>query len=478
MDGHVIAVDLGADSGRVMTVRLEGETLIQEEAHRFPNVPVMVRGRLHWDVLRLWHEIVTGVDRVLDGALSIGIDAWGVDYALLDKDGELVGNPVHYRDARTTGAPEWVYQRIPKRDLFERTGLQFMILNTIYQLAAMVRDESDQLARAATYLSIPDLFNYWFTGVKKCEFTHVSTTQLYDPRRGDWDRELMQLLGIPAQIFPEIIPPGTRLGEYKGVPVIAPATHDTGSAVVGVPATQTDYAYLSSGTWSLIGLELPAPVINDGAFQANITNEGGVDGTFRFLKNVVGMWLAQQCRYTWRDQGTEYSWDDLTGAAAGAEPFRSLIDVDDPSFLPPGDMPTRIREFCQRTGQPIPETVGQVMRTVYESLALKYRHVLDSMAAVSGQPINRLHVIGGGSRNNLLNQMTADAIKRPVVAGPAEATALGNAIVQLIALGRIASVREARAMLSRTAETRTFEPRDPAAWDAAYERYRQIAGAV
>ncbi|MGQ9907949.1 MAG: rhamnulokinase [Candidatus Flexifilum sp.] len=478
MDGHVIAVDLGADSGRVMTVRLEGETLIQEEAHRFPNVPVMVRGRLHWDVLRLWHEIVTGVDRVLDGALSIGIDAWGVDYALLDKDGELVGNPVHYRDARTMGAPEWVYQRIPKRDLFERTGLQFMILNTIYQLAAMVRDESDQLARAATYLSIPDLFNYWFTGVKKCEFTHVSTTQLYDPRRGDWDRELMQLLGIPAQIFPEIIPPGTRLGEYKGIPVIAPATHDTGSAVVGVPATQTDYAYLSSGTWSLIGLELPAPVINDGAFQANITNEGGVDGTFRFLKNVVGMWLAQQCRYTWRDQGTEYSWDDLTGAAAGAEPFRSLIDVDDPSFLPPGDMPTRIREFCQRTGQPIPETVGQVMRTVYESLALKYRHVLDSMAAVSGQPINRLHVIGGGSRNNLLNQMTADAIKRPVVAGPAEATALGNAIVQLIALGRIASVREARAMLSRTAETRTFEPRDPAAWDAAYDRYRQIAGAV
>ncbi|MCS7071859.1 MAG: FGGY family carbohydrate kinase, partial [Anaerolinea sp.] len=276
MDGHVIAVDLGADSGRVMTVRLEGETLIQEEAHRFPNVPVMVRGRLHWDVLRLWHEIVTGVDRVLDGALSIGIDAWGVDYALLDRDGELVGNPVHYRDARTTGAPEWVYQRIPKRDLFERTGLQFMILNTVYQLAAMVRDGSDQLARAATYLSIPDLFNYWFTGVKKCEFTHVSTTQLYDPRRGDWDRELMQLLGIPAHIFPEIIPPGTRLGEYKGVPVIAPATHDTGSAVVGVPATQTDYAYLSSGTWSLIGLELPAPVINDGAFEANITNEGGV----------------------------------------------------------------------------------------------------------------------------------------------------------------------------------------------------------
>lgn len=478
MDGHVIAVDLGADSGRVMTVRLEGETLIQEEAHRFPNVPVMVRGRLHWDVLRLWHEIVTGVDRVLDGALSIGIDAWGVDYALLDRDGELVGNPVHYRDARTTGAPEWVYQRIPKRDLFERTGLQFMILNTVYQLAAMVRDGSDQLARAATYLSIPDLFNYWFTGVKKCEFTHVSTTQLYDPRRGDWDRELMQLLGIPAHIFPEIIPPGTRLGEYKGVPVIAPATHDTGSAVVGVPATQTDYAYLSSGTWSLIGLELPAPVINDGAFEANITNEGGVDGTFRFLKNVVGMWLAQQCRYTWRDQGMDYSWDDLTGAAAQAEPFRSLIDVDDPSFLPPGDMPARIREFCQRTGQPVPETVGQVMRTVYESLALKYRHVLDSMAAVSGQPINRLHVIGGGSRNNLLNQMTADAIKRPVVAGPAEATALGNAIVQLIALGQIANVRQAREMLSRTAETHTFEPRDPAAWDAAYERYRQIAGGV
>lgn len=476
MDGHIIAVDLGADSGRVMKVRLEGETLIQEDVHRFPNIPVMVRGRLQWDVLRLWHEIVTGVDRVLEGAISIGVDAWGVDYALLDKDGELVGNPVHYRDARTTGAPEWVYERIPKRDLFERTGLQFMILNTVYQLAAMARDESDQLARAATYLSIPDLFNYWFTGVKQCEFTHVSTTQLYDPRRGDWDRELMSLLGIPPHIFPEIIQPGTRLGEYKGIPVIAPATHDTGSAVVGVPATQTDYAYLSSGTWSLIGLELPHPVINEGAYRANITNEGGIDGTFRFLKNVVGMWLAQQCRYTWRDQGHDYTWDELTQAASEAEPFRSLIDVDDLSFLPPGDMPNRIRDFCRARGEPIPETVGQVMRTVYESLALKYRYILDSMAEVSGQPINRLHIIGGGSRNNLLNQMTADAIRRPVVAGPAEATALGNAIVQLIALGRIASVQQAREMLSRTAETRTFESHNDAAWERAYERYRSMAG--
>jgi len=476
MAGHIIAVDLGADSGRVITVRLEGDRLVQEDIHRFPNLPVTVRGVLHWDVLRLWHEIVTGVDKVLDGAISIGVDAWGVDYALLDKDDQLVGNPVHYRDARTTGVPEWVYQRIAKRELFERTGLQYLILNTVYQLAAMARDRSDQLVRAHTYLSIPDLFNFWFTGTKAAEFTHVSTTQLYNPHAGDWDRELMARLDIPAHIFPSIIQPGVKLGDYKGVPVIASATHDTASAVVGIPAVEPGYAYLSSGTWSLIGLELPHPVINERAYQANITNEGGVNGTFRFLKNVIGMWLAQQCRYTWRASDLDYSWDELTAAAAAAEPFRSLIDVDDPSFLPPSDMPSRIRAYCVRTGQPIPETVGQVMRTVYESLALKYRYILTSMAEVSGQPIQRLHVIGGGSRNELLNPMTADAIRRPVMAGPAEATALGNAIVQLIALGQLESVEQARAMLSRTAGIRTFESRNSSAWEAAFDRYRALAG--
>lgn len=476
MTGHVIAVDLGADSGRVMTVRLEGDRLIQTDVHRFPNIPVMVRGTLYWDVLRLWHEIVTGIDKALDGARAIGIDAWGVDYALLDTNDNLIGNPVHYRDARTTGVPEWVYARIPRRELFERTGLQYMILNTVYQLAAMVRDGSDQLARAHTYLSIPDLFNYWLTGTKACEFTHVSTTQLYNPRAGDWDRQLMAELGIPAHIFPAIVQPGTQLGEYKGVPVFASAAHDTASAVVGVPATEPNYAYLSSGTWSLIGLELPHPVINDGAYAANITNEGGVDGTFRFLKNVIGLWLAQQCRYTWQAMEMEFTWDDLTAAARDAEPFRTLIDVDDPSFLPPGDMPTRIRAFCVRTGQPPPESVGQVMRTVYESLALKYRYILDSMAEVSGTAIERLHVIGGGSQNDLLNQMTADAIRRPVIAGPAEATALGNAIVQLIALGDLENVAQARALLSRTAETRTFTPQAGMDWEAAYARYRKLAG--
>lgn len=477
-DQHVIAVDLGADSGRVMKVRFDGERLIQEDVHRFPNNPVNAGGTLYWDVLRLWYEITAGIEKAAAGARSIGVDAWGVDYALLDRQGKLVANPVHYRDRRTEGMDQWVYERLPKRQLFERTGLQFMILNTVYQLASMVRDDSPWLESAHQYLAFPDLINFWLTGEIAREYTHVSTTQVYNPRRGDWDWETLSDLSIPAHWFGNIIQPGTRLGEYNKIPVIVPASHDTASAVVGVPTTSKDYAYLSSGTWSLIGLELPQPVINDAVFAANITNEGGVNGTFRFLKNVVGMWLAQQCRYTWRGQGTEYSYDDLTQAAAEAEPFRSLIDPDDLLFLPPGDMPTRVREFCARTRQPIPESVGQVMRTIFESLALKYRYFLDKMVDLSGQPVNRLHIIGGGSQNRLLCQMTADAIKRVVVAGPAEATALGNAIVQYIALGELRDVAQARELLSRTVHTDVYEPKHSASWDDAFGRFEGILSTI
>ncbi|MDK3160583.1 rhamnulokinase family protein [Kamptonema cortianum] len=473
-DQHVIAVDLGADSGRVMKVRFDGERFHQEDVHRFPNIPVNAGGTLYWDVLRLWHEIAFGIEKASSGARSIGVDAWGVDFALLDRQGRLVANPVHYRDQRTEGMAEWVYQRIPKRELFERTGLQFMILNTVYQLASLVRDQSPWLESAHSYLAFPDLINYWLTGEKACEYTHATTTQVYNPRKGEWDWQTLDDLGIPSSWFGRIIQPGTRLGAYNGIPVIVPASHDTASAVVGVPTTGTDYAYLSSGTWSLIGLELPTPVINDAVFEANITNEGGVDGTFRFLKNVVGMWLAQQSRYTWRAQGSEYSYDDLTQAAAQAEPFRSLIDPDDLLFLAPGDIPSRIREFCARTHQPIPESVGQVMRTIYESLALKYRFFLDKMADLSGHTVNRLHIIGGGSQNRLLCQMTADAIKRQVVAGPAEATALGNAVVQYIALGEIGSIAQARELLSRTTDTVVYEPKHSAAWDDAFGRFEKL----
>ncbi|HVU11683.1 MAG TPA: rhamnulokinase family protein [Phototrophicaceae bacterium] len=479
---NVIAVDLGAESGRVARVNFDGSRFDLEEIHRFPNIPVQVSKTLHWDALRLWHEISTGIEKAAFSdanadAAGIGIDGWGVDFALLDRDGKLVGNPVHYRDTRTDGLYEWVFARVARREVFERTGIQFMIINTLYQLASMVAADSAQLQAATTYLSMPDLLNYWLTGEKTCEFTHATTTQMYNPRAGDWDRWLMTEVGIPADLFGAIVQPGTRIGAYRGIPVIAPATHDTGSAVVAVPTTTPNYAYLSSGTWSLIGLELDAPVITDAAYAANVTNEGGVNGTFRLLKNVMGLWIAQQCRATWKAQSQAYSYDDLTRLANDAQPFRSLVDPDDPAFLPPGDMPSRIREFCKKTNQPIPETPGQVMRTVYESLALKYRQALEDMIALSGRMVEKLHIIGGGTQNKLLCQMTADALGRVVVAGPVEATALGNAITQLIALGELGSVAQARTALSRTITTEVYEPKDGAAWTEAYERFQRLVKA-
>jgi rhamnulokinase len=471
---QVIAIDLGAESGRVTRVGFDGERVRLDEVHRFPNGPVQVNGTLHWDALRLWSEISAGIEAAGAGAAAIGVDAWGVDHALLDRDGKLLGNPVHYRDRRTDGMFEWVFARVPRREVFERTGVQFMILNTLYQLASLASKNSAQLEAARTYLAFPDLINYWLTGEKVCEFTHATTTQMYNPRAGDWDREMLARVGIPTEMFGTIVQPGTRVGAYQGIPVIAPASHDTGSAVVAVPTTSHDYAYLSSGTWSLIGLELNAPVINDAAYAANVTNEGGANGTFRFLKNVMGLWIAQQCRATWNAQGQEYSYDDLTRLAQTAEPFRSMIDPDDDAFLPPGDMPTRIREFCQRTGQPVPETPAQVLRTVYESLALKYRLAIDNLTALSGRNVERLHIIGGGTQNKLLCQMTADALGRLVIAGPVEATALGNALVQLIALGEIGSLQQAREVVSRSVVTERYTPKEPGAWDGAYERFRGL----
>jgi rhamnulokinase len=470
----VIAVDLGAESGRVARVNFDGERLRLDEVHRFANTPVQAGGTLHWDVLGLWREISTGIEQAGTGASGIGVDAWGVDCALLDRDDKLIGNPVHYRDRRTDGMFDWVFARVPRREVFERTGIQFMIINTLYQLASMAANNSAQLERAATYLAMTDLINYWLTGEKACEFTHATTTQFYNPRAGDWDRQLLAQVGIPTEIFGDVVQPGTRIGAYQGIPVFTSASHDTGSAVVAVPTTTSDYAYLSSGTWSLVGLELNAPVINDASYAANVTNEGGVYGTFRLLKNVMGLWIGQQCRATWRAAGQEYSYDELTRLAGDAKAFRSLIDPDDPTFLPPGDMPTRIREFCQRTGQPTPETSGQIMRTVYESLALKYRWSLERMTALSGRNYERLHIIGGGTQNRLLCQMTADALGRTVIAGPVEATALGNAIVQLVALGEIGDLAQAREILSRSVETATYEPRSTSAWDEAYGRFQSF----
>jgi rhamnulokinase len=479
-DKRVVAIDLGAESGRVVAARFDGHALALDVIHRFPNVPVRAGTTLYWDALRLFHDMTEGIAAAKrSGAVeSIGIDTWGVDWALLDRSGELIGSPVHYRDSRTDGMMDWVFERVSKRTLFERTGIQFMQINGLYSLASLVKKRSPQLEIAAHFLTIADLFNYWLTGAKSCEFTHVTTQQMFNPRTGSWDWETLNAVGIPTDIFGEIVQPGTHLGEYDGIKVIAPAVHDTGSAVVAVPTTTRDYCYISSGTWSLIGLEILQPIINDAAFHANLTNEGGVEGTYRLLKNVMGLWLIQQSRAVWRASGQDYTYEALIDLAAAAEPFRSLFDPDDPVFLPPGDIPARIQRLCADSGQPIPETHGQILRAIMESLALKYRFVLDNLVTIGGQRVERIHIIGGGTQNTLLCQMTANACQRPVYAGPVEATALGNAIVQLIALGELGSVADARAMLARSLDLAIYEPVNVTDWDEAYRRFRGLVTTV
>jgi rhamnulokinase len=471
----VLAIDIGADSGRVIAVHFDGQCLSYDEIYRFQNVPVTVRGTLHWDILRLWGDVQTGIRKASNPA-ALGIDTWGVDFALLDRAGRLLGNPVHYRDQRTEGIPDYVHARVPFKEIFKRTGIQFMSINSLYQLASLVKNQDPMLENAASFLMVPDLLYYWLTGVKVNEFTDATTSQCYDPRAGNWAFDLLEQLGIPSRLFGPITPPGQILGNYGSIPAVLAAHHDTASAVVGVPAQTPNFAYISSGTWSLLGMELPEPVINDAALQANITNEGGYGGTYRMLKNIMGMWLIQEARRTWIAEGQEYSYDQLTQMANDAKPFESLVDPDNSQFLPPGDMPGRIRQYCQQKGQPAPESVGAVARCIFESLALKYRHVLRQQAALTGRPVEALHIVGGGSRNALLCQMTADATGCRVIAGPVEATALGNAISQLIALGDLKSVEEGRALVRSSFEMSVYEPRDLSPWDAVEPRFKALLG--
>ena len=457
----VLAVDLGAESGRVMAVHYDGNTLRLEELHRFPNTTVTVRGTLHWDLLRLWRDIQEGIAKgqALHPA-SIGVDTWAVDFGLLDAQGELIGNPVHYRDRRTDGMMEQVFARVPQAEVFEQTGIQFLPINTIYQLMSLVTRGSPQLAAAQTFLTIPDLLNYWLTGATVCEFTNATTTQLFNPRTGMWATDLIDALGLPPRIFPEVVPPGTRLGTYEGIPVIAPATHDTGSAVAAAPTQTAQYAYISSGTWSLVGLEVPEPIINAAALAANVTNEGGVYGTYRLLKNVMGLWIIQQCRATWQARGQAYSYAELTQLAGEAPPLRSFIDPNDPRFLPPGDLPHEVQAWCAEHGQPVPETPGAIIRCVLESLALAYRAVLETLQALSGRTVDVIHILGGGTQNELLCQMTANASGIPVLAGPIEATVIGNALVQLIALGELSNIAEGRQIVARMGGLKRYEPQN------------------
>ena len=471
----VLAVDLGAESGRVMAVEYDGRSFHLQELHRFPNTTVTVHGTLHWDFLRLWRDVQVGIEKGKElPPVSLGIDTWAVDFGLLDSQGHLIGNPVHYRDGRTQGMMERVFGRVPQSELFAETGIQFMPINTLYQMMSLVESRSPQLQIADTFLTAPDLLNYWLTGEKVCEFSNATTTQMLSAHSGTWAVDLLNRLSIPTHILPEVVPPGTRLGAYQDIPVIAPACHDTGSAVAAVPASTAGYAYISSGTWSLVGLEVEKPALDEAAFRANVTNEGGVYGTYRLLKNVMGLWILQQCRAAWQQEGTPHSYDELVAMAAAAPAHASVINPNDPVFLAPGDHRQHIYELCRHAAQPVPTSKGALVRTILESLALAYRQVLETLRAISGRQVEVIHVVGGGSQNELLNQMTADATGLPVVAGPIEATLIGNALVQLITLGELKDLHEARRLVAGMAGLKRYEPEDTAAWDEAYMRYKRI----
>jgi rhamnulokinase len=486
----MLAFDLGAESGRAMLGSFDGERIVLSEVHRFPNTPVPLPDGLHWDVLSLWNEIrkgLTQAGQMTGGSLNgIGLDTWGVDFALLDRHGALLGNPYHYRDSRTDGMMEAAFQRMSKADIFAQTGIQFLQFNSLFQLLAMTLKNSPQLSGADTFLTIPDLLNYWLTGRKVCEFTNATTTQCYDTRRRTWAKPLLERLSIPTHIFPEIVNPGTLLGSLRGavaeevglgsVPVLAPACHDTGSAVAAVPASEPGFVWISSGTWSIMGVEAREAVVNEHSLACGMTNEGGLDHTYRLSKNIMGLWPVQESRRTWSRQGHIFSYDDLARMAADAEPLRSIIDPDHNDFLKPGDMPARVRAYCERTGQPIPESYGQVVRCLLEGVALKYRWVLERLERLQGKRYETIHIVGGGTQNKLLSQLAANATQRPVITGPIEATATGNLLVQAIALGKLASIAEAREVVRRSFEVLTFTPdrSTAAAWDDAYARLNRL----
>jgi rhamnulokinase len=487
MRRQLLAFDLGAESGRAILGHLQDNTLELEEVHRFATGVTPVLGRLYWDVLRFFDEIQKGLQAASGHADlgSVGIDTWGVDYGLLTSDGALLDNPRNYRDPRTAGVMERGLERVSRERVFAATGLQFMPINTLWQLLSMKQSAAPQLATAQSLLMIPDLLHYFLTGERCSEFTNATTTQFYDPRQRRWSTELFEAFDLPKHILPEIIEPGTRLGLIRddvattcgvsGVPVVVPATHDTGSAVAAVPAEGQDFAYISSGTWSLMGAELAEPNLSDAALRYNFTNEGGLGGTFRFLKNIMGLWLVQETRRTWQTEGRQLSYAELTTAAGQAPAFGSLIDPDDARFLPPGDMATRLRAFCTETGQPPPESDGAVIRCILESLALKYRWVLARLEEVLDRRLDPIHIIGGGIQNQLLCQLTADATRRQVVAGPAEATAIGNLLVQAFGLGWLGSVAEIRQVVRASFAPRIYEPQgDSARWDEAYDRFCQL----
>ena len=480
------AVDLGAQSGRVAVGHFDGERLQTTEVHRFANVPVRLGDTLHWDVLGLYREVIDGLRAAAaHGAVaSIGVDSWAIDFGLVDRDGRLLRNPVHYRDARRARAVDGALERISPRELYDRTGIQLLPINTIFELAAMAGESDPVLDVADSMLLIPDLVHSWLCGVRTSERTNASTTQCLDARTGVWARDLVERLDVPSRLLPELVEPGTRLGSLHAAvaeethlgatDVVAVATHDTGSAVAAVPFRRPDSVFISVGTWSLVGLEVDEPVITDASFAANLTNEGGVDHTVRLLRNVTGLWLLHECRRAWADEGTDYAFDELVALAKDAPAFGAFVDPNDPAFTEPGNMPARIRALCASTGQTPPADAGATARCILESLAMKHAETIGTLASVSGAEPTEIHVVGGGARNELLCSWTASASGAPVLAGPDEATVLGNLLVQAMAAGEISSVSEGREVVRASVELVLHEPEETPEWEEARARFAEI----
>lgn len=488
--GKVLAFDFGASSGRAMLFTLDGGKLNIEEMHRFSNDPVMVNGEYHWDVLRLFHEIKKGINKTVNAGHAdieaIGIDTWGVDYGLFNENGSLLANPYHYRDTRTDGMIDEADKAIGKRYIFDRTGIQFNFFNTIFQLMAAKKNGDSALSCAKKFLMMPDIFNFFLTGVMKNEYTEASTSQLLDPVKKEWDKELIEKAGINPDIFCDIVKPGTVIGtltdeicEELGcpkIPVIAVGSHDTASAVASVPAGDDyTYAYISSGTWALMGCEIDEPCVNDATFKYDITNEGGVGDKIRLLKNIMGLWIIQESRRQWEREGKELSFNDLEQAAWKAEPFKSFIDPDYVAFATPGNMPEKIRKFCRDTNQAVPEGEGEIIRCIAQSLAFKCRMTLEALEDILGKKIDVIHMIGGGIKDSMVCSFIAHATGRKVLAGPVEATSTGNAIVQFMSLGKIENLTEGREIIKNSFPIKTYEPEDSDKWNAAYEEFKKYA---
>ena len=484
-DMKMLAIDLGASSGRGIVGSFDGEKLSLCENHRFSNDPVITNGRMYWDILRIFHEIKQSITKTViagEGIRSIGIDTWGVDYALLDRNGRMLANPTHYRDRRTVGIVDYASDKLPMDRLYATCGIQCLEFNTVFQLLADLREDPSVFDRASRMLNIPDLLNYFLTGKMANEYTILSTGALLDAKTRGIAFEMLEQMGIPRHLFGDVVSPGTRLGKLlpqvleetgkTDAEVMTVASHDTASAVLAVPTQEKDFIYISSGTWSLMGTELSEPLINAESERLNLTNEGGAMNTVRFLKNIMGLWLIQESRRQWRREGNEYSFAQMEAWAKECKPLQCFIDPDDASFATPGNMPERIREFCRRTGQHVPESVGEVVRCIYESLALKYRKTAETIEELMGKRAKVIHVVGGGTKDGFLSQMTADACGVPVAAGPEEATAIGNLMMQTIAAGEVADLAEARQVVAASFALKHYEPTsDRGVWDEAYGKF-------